>query len=93
MQVEGGEHAREDEDGVGARAEEGARDPAVRIRGLAEVRDLPLDARQVLEVGRRREEEDVDVLRLHPFGQAPLPFRVVEHRGESKLGHEHADLT
>ena len=28
-----------------ARAEERPRDPAVRIRGLAEVRDLPLDAR------------------------------------------------
>ena len=59
--------------------EERSRHPAVRVRGLAEVRDLPLDAGEVLEVGRRREEEDVDALRLHPLGQPPLPLRVVEH--------------
>ena len=31
-----------------------------------------LDAGQVLEVGRRRQEERVDALRLHPLGQPPL---------------------
>ena len=59
-QVERGEHARKEEDRVASGAEEGARDPAVRVRGLAEVRDLPLDAGQVLEVGGRSEEERVD---------------------------------
>ena len=78
-QVEGGEHAREEEDGFALRREEGSRHPAVRIRGLTEVRDLPLDAREVLEVGRRREKEDVDILSFHPRGQPSLPFRVVEH--------------
>src|SRR6185437_7102672 len=51
-QVEGGEHAREEEDGVALRREEGSRHPAVRVRGLTEVRDLPLDTREVLQVGR-----------------------------------------
>ena len=59
-QVERGEHARKQEDRVASGAEEGARDPAVRVGGFAEVRDLPLDAGQVLEVGGRSEEERVD---------------------------------
>jgi len=79
VQVEGGEHAREEEDGVALRREEGSRHPAVRVRGLTEVRDLPLDTREVLEVGRRREKEDVDILSFHARGQPPLPLRVVEH--------------
>ena len=79
-QVEGREHAREDEDGLGAGPEEGARDPAVRVRGLAEVRDLPLDAGQVLEVGRRREEERVDALGLQRSRRGGRRrSRVVEH--------------
>ena len=41
---------------------------------LAEVRDLPLDAGQVLEVGRRREEEDVDALRLQALAEPPAPL-------------------
>jgi len=79
VQVEGGEHAREEEDGVALRREEGSRHPAVRVRGLTEVRDLPLDTREVLQVGRGREKEDVDILSFHARGQPPLPLRVVEH--------------
>ena len=78
-EIERDEHAREDEDGLRAAGEERAGDPAARVGRFAEVRDLPLDPGQVLEIGRRREEEDVDALRLHPFGQPSLPFRVVEH--------------
>ena len=78
-QVERGEHAREEEDGVAPGAEERAGDPAVSVRRLAEVRDLPLDAGQVLQVGRRREEERVDALLLEPLGEALLARGVVEH--------------
>ena len=80
-EVERREHAREDEHGVRPRDEERARDPAARVRRLAEVRDLALDARQVLEVGRRCEEEGVDALRFHSLRQAVLPLRIVEHDG------------
>ena len=78
-EVEGGEHAREDEDRWGCAREERAGDPPVRIRGFAEVRNLPLDPSQVLEVCRRRQEEHVDVLRFQPLGQASLACRIVEH--------------
>jgi sarcosine oxidase subunit beta len=40
---------------------------------------VALDACQILEVSRRRKEEDVDVLFLHAFVQAPSSFCVVEH--------------
>src|SRR5207247_11112698 len=63
-------------------ADEGTRDPAVGIRGLAEARDMPLDAGQVLEVRRRREEEHVDALFLHALGHAPAAPLVVEHGSE-----------
>ena len=53
-QVERGEHPREHEHRVGAGRKNAAARPAVGVRGLAEVRDLALDAGQVLEVGRRR---------------------------------------
>jgi len=75
------EHLRHDEDGFRVRPEERARHPAVRVRRLAEVRDVPLDARQVLEVGRGREEEKVDALGLHPLAEATPPLVVVEHHG------------
>ena len=78
-EIERGEHAREDEDGLRAADEERAGDPAARVRRLAEVRDLPFDPGEVFEVGRRREEKHVDTLRFHPFGQTSLPVRVVEH--------------
>ena len=61
------------------REERAARPSRCAYDGLAEVRNLPLDASQVLEVCRRRQEEDVDVLRFHPLGQASLPCRIVEH--------------
>jgi hypothetical protein len=51
----------------------------VRVRNLAEVRDLPIDAGEVFEIGRRREEEDVDTLGLHALAEPPAPLRVVEH--------------
>ncbi len=78
-QVEGGEHAREEEDGVCVGAEERAGDPAVRVGGLAEVGDLALDAGQVLEVGGRREEERVDACLLEPLREPALAGGVVEH--------------
>ena len=83
-QVERGEHPREDEDRLRVRVEERSADPAVRVRDLAEVRDLPLDAGQVLEVGGRREEERVDALLLHALCEAPPALGVIEHSGESK---------
>src|SRR5439155_4439332 len=45
----------------------------------AKVRDLPLDAGQVLEIGRRREEEDIDTLRVHALAEPPAPLREVAH--------------
>jgi hypothetical protein len=78
-EIERREHAREDEDGLRVAGEEPAGDPAARVGCFAEVRDLPFDSGQVFEVGRRREEEHIDALRFHPFGQPPLPVRVVEH--------------
>ena len=82
-QVERGEHAREEEDRVASGTEERAGDPAVRVATLAEVRDLPLDAGQVLEVGGRSEEERVDALLLEPLGETPLARGVVEHAADA----------
>ena len=78
-QVECGEHAWKEEDRVASGTEERARDPAVRVGSFAEVRDLPLDAGQVLEVGGRSEEERVDACVLEPLGETPLAGGVVEH--------------
>src|SRR5207302_2426332 len=78
--VERGEHPREHEYRIGAGPEERAGDPAVGVGRLAEARDVALDAAQVLEVGRRREEERVDALGLHPRGEPPPALLVVEHR-------------
>ena len=43
-----------------------------------------LDAREVLEIGRRREEEEVDAGLAHPLGEPAPPLRVVEHDHESR---------
>ena len=77
--VEHDDHARQHEDRVGVRPEEAARDPSVRVGALPEERDPALDAREVLEVGREPEEEEVDPLRAHPLGEAASPLGVVEH--------------
>ncbi len=52
-EVEGCEHAGEEEDRLAAGTEQGAGDPAVGVVDLAEDRELTLDAGQVLEVGGR----------------------------------------
>ena len=69
-QVEGGEHAREEEDGLALGRKKRAGHPAVRVGGLAEVGDLALDAGQVLEVGRRSEEERIDAFLLRDVPRA-----------------------
>ena len=74
-QVEQREHPRQHEHRVGAGPEERAGHPAVRVRGLAEVRDVALDPGQVLEIGRRGEEERVDALGLEPLGRGAAGAR------------------
>src|SRR6476619_2623155 len=72
-EVERMEHAREEEDGLALRTKDRAGHPAVGVRRLAEARDLALDACQVLQVGRRREEERVDALLLELLRESCLP--------------------
>jgi hypothetical protein len=72
-------HAREQEHRLATGTEERARDPVVRLRALAEGRDLALEPGQVLEVGRGRQEEEVDPALLHPLVEAPPALAVVEH--------------
>ena len=73
-------HPRQDEDGVPPGPEEGSRDPAVRVLRLAERRDRAFDAGEVLEVGRGRQEEEIDAGLAHPLVEPPPPVCVVEHR-------------
>ena len=80
--VEQRHHPRQHEDRLAVGAEEGARDPAVRVLRLAEGRDHPLDAGEVLEIRGRREEEQVDAGLAHPLGEPPPPLGVVEHAAE-----------
>ena len=81
-EIEGGEHARQHEDRIRAATEERACHPAVRIRHLAEARDLPLDAGEIFEIGGRLMPEPqtrVDVgelLRTIGFSAAPGMLRV-----------------
>ncbi len=82
-QVEEREHARQDEHRVLAGPEECAGHPAVGVGRLAEVRDVALDAGQVLEVGGRREEQRVDALGLEPLRQPAAALCVVEHRAKA----------
>ena len=63
------EHARQDEQRLAAGHDERAGDPAVRVGALAEARQVALEAGQVLEVRRRRHEQRVDPLLLHPLGE------------------------
>jgi uncharacterized repeat protein (TIGR04076 family) len=56
----------------------------VRILNLAEHRDRPLDAREVLEVGGWLEEKQIHAALAHALGKAPTPLRVVEHGPESR---------
>src|SRR5207248_9816783 len=78
-QVEGREHPWQHEDRVRAHAEERSGHPAVRVRDLAEVRDLAGNARQVLEVGRGREEQRVDTLGGEALVEATATGGEVEH--------------
>jgi len=68
-EIERGEHAWQHEDRIGVRPEERARDPAVGVRDFAKVRDVPLDAGQVLEVRRGSEEENVDAFGFHALAE------------------------
>ena len=77
--VEQRHHPRQDENGLPLGPEERSRDPAVRVLRLAERRDHALDAREVLEIGRRREEEEIDPGPAHLLGEPAPPVRVVEH--------------
>ena len=69
-EMERDEHARQDEQRLPPGDEEGSRDPVVGVDDLAEARQVALDAGQVLEVGRRRQEEGVDPLALESRVQA-----------------------
>jgi hypothetical protein len=77
--VEQRHHPRQDEDRIAAGTKEGSRNPAVRVLGLAEGRDQALDAGQVLEIGRRRQEEEVHPRLRHPIREPPSALGVVEH--------------
>ena len=79
-EVERREHPRQHEHGLGAGPEEGAGDPPVRVERLAEARHGPLDAGQVLEIGRRAEEERRDAFGLEALPEPAPPGGVVEHR-------------
>ena len=50
-EVEEEHHPRQHEERLAPWREEGAGDPAVRVRGLAEARHVPLETGEVLEVG------------------------------------------
>jgi hypothetical protein len=79
-QVEGDEHARQHEQRLPSGGDERTGDPAVRVRDLPERRQITLEACQVLEVGRRRQEERID----------PRSFEALEHAlaAERQLGGE-----
>jgi lactoylglutathione lyase len=78
--VEVDDHAREDVDRVATGRQERAGHPAVCVRDVPEGRKVPLDARQVLEVGRRRYEERIDATFLEQGAQpvAPLAYSSFE---------------
>jgi hypothetical protein len=56
----------------------------VRIGDLTEIRDLPFDTGEVLEIRRRREEEHIDAFAVHALGETAPPLGVVEHSAEFK---------
>ena len=78
-QLEEAHHPRQHEDRLTLGRDERAGHPAVCVLGLAERRDRALDAGEVLEIRRRRDEDEVDALLLHALGEPAPPFGVVEH--------------
>jgi hypothetical protein len=52
---------------------------AVRVLRLPERRDRALDAGEVLEIGGRRQEQEVHAGIAHPLAESPPPVAVVEH--------------
>jgi hypothetical protein len=69
-EVKEDEHPRQDEERLASGREEGAGDPAVRVRDLAERGEVALDSGQVLEVRGRRHEQRIDLELLEPCGEA-----------------------
>jgi hypothetical protein len=64
-EMEEHEHPRQHVQRLAAGNDEGAGHPAVRVRALPEARQVALEAGQVLEIGRRRDEQRVDPVLLH----------------------------
>jgi len=79
LEIERGDHARKDENGIRVGPEERTGHPTVRVRALTEAGDLSLDAGQVLEVRGGREEEDVDGVFAHSLAETAPSLRVIEH--------------
>jgi lactoylglutathione lyase len=69
------DHPRQHEERLAPR-HESAGDPAVRVREVAEARQVALEACQVLEIGRRRHEECVDPALLEQRCEPLSPRRV-----------------
>ena len=91
------EHARQHVDGLLARREEGAGDPAVGVRDVAEGREVALDPRQVLEVRARRDEDRVEAATGEQLTEPLAPSRVLvrvdaypaatQYAAEPRAGH------
>ena len=72
-EVEEEHHARQDEERLPPGREERARHPPVRVRGLPEARDVALEPGEVLEVGRRRQEDGVEPRLVESHGESLAP--------------------
>ena len=77
VEVEVDDHPRQDEERLAPGREERARDPAVRVRDVAEARQVALEPGQVLEVGGRRQEERVEPALLEQRAQPLAPLRIL----------------
>ena len=88
VEVEEEHHARQDEERLPVGREEGARHPAMRVGGLPEARDVALEPGEVLEVGRRRQEDGVEPGLLDPHGEPLAPGG--ELVGRQRLVHHGA---
>ena len=68
-EMERDEHARQHVQRLAARRDERTGHPAVRVRALPEARQVALEAGQVLEVRRGRDEQRVDPVSSHALGE------------------------
>ena len=74
LQIEGRDHPRQHEDRIRAGAKNAPATQPWAYELSPEARDLAFDAGEVLEVGGRRQEEEVDPFRFHSFRQTASPL-------------------